>query len=87
MNTKRFAAGLTYHRDIAVDRCEPKSPRKKLSSSSVSVALFRLAKVNDERSGGSTDIVDEEGSVVMFTIELCDENSDTTKRTETIAIH
>ena len=87
MNTKRCAGALTYHRDMAADRCELKSPRKKLSSSSGSVALFRLAKVNDERSGGSTDIVDEEGSVVMFTIELCDENSDTTKRTETITMH
>jgi hypothetical protein len=64
---------------MAENRSELKSSRKKLGCSSIFETLFISANVNDERSGGSTDIVDDEGTVLLEVIKSCDENSDTTK--------
>jgi len=41
--------------------------------------LFISTNVNDERSGGSTDIADEKGTVLLGAIESCVKNSDATK--------
>ncbi len=70
---------MTHHRDIAVDRCELNSSEKKLWWSDISVTLLILANVTDERSGESTDIADQIGTVPTLTIESCDENSEKTK--------
>jgi len=70
---------LIYHRDIAEDRSELKLSRKKLWFSFIFVISFIWANVNDERSGGSTDIANEEGTVLLGAIKSCDKNSDATK--------
>jgi hypothetical protein len=41
--------------------------------------LLILANVNDERSGGSTAIADEEGTVLLGAMESGNEYSDRTK--------
>jgi hypothetical protein len=41
--------------------------------------LFIFANVNDERSGGSTAIADEEGIVLLGVMESVNEYSDRTK--------
>ncbi len=68
-----------YHRDIAEDRSELKSSRKKLWCSFEFETLFIFANVNDERSGGSTAIADEEGIVLLGVMESVNEYSDRTK--------
>jgi len=43
------------------------------------LTLLILAKVNDEQSGESTDIEDEEGIVTLLEFDSCDEYSDKNK--------
>ncbi len=75
-----------YHRDIVEDRSELKSSRKKLWCSFEFETLLILANVNDERSGGSTAIADEEGTVLLGAMESGNEYSDRTKWKEKCSI-